>query len=154
MKTELKLYSSKYFAGLRDFYLPEEQLQFTALPSDMLEATNEKHPIVIACEEQPVGFFVLHSSSRVQEYTDNSDGMLLTAFSINYPEQGKGYASDGLKQLRLLTLNQFPSCNEIVLAVNKRNIPAQKLYIKSGFQDTGRRKMGSIGEQLIMSKNV
>ena len=46
---------------------------------------------------------------------------------------------------------EFPNCNEIVLAVNHKNIAAQKLYLKVGFRDTGIRKMGKIGEQYIMN---
>ena len=48
-------------------------------------------------------------------------------------------------------LDEFPDCNEIVLAVNHKNIAAQKLYLKVGLQDTGIRKMGVIGEQYIMN---
>lgn len=44
---------------------------------------------------------------------------------------------------------EFHRCREVVLAVNRRNIAAQKLYEKAGFQDTGRKKMGKIGEQYI-----
>jgi hypothetical protein len=47
--------------------------------------------------------------------------------------------------------SEYPTCNEIVLAVNHKNIPAQKLYSKVGYKDTGRRKMGPIGEQFIMN---
>ena len=40
--------------------------------------------------------------------------------------------------------------NEVVLAVNEKNIPAQNLYEKVGFQDKGFRRMGPIGQQIIM----
>ncbi len=44
----------------------------------------------------------------------------------------------------------FPIKNEVVLAVNEKNIPAQNLYEKVGFQNKGFRKMGPIGQQIIM----
>lgn len=44
----------------------------------------------------------------------------------------------------------YPIKNEVILAVNEKNIPAQKLYEKVGFQDKGYRRMGSIGQQLIL----
>ena len=44
----------------------------------------------------------------------------------------------------------FPIKNEVVLAVNERNIPAQNLYAKVGFEDKGFRRMGPIGQQIIM----
>jgi RimJ/RimL family protein N-acetyltransferase len=103
---------------------------------------------------EPVGFFVLHSSDRVKEYTDSPGAMLLTTFSMNHVQQGKGYAFQGMNQLKPFLNQHFPKCNEVVLAVNKRNIPAQKLYQKVGFTDTGRRKIGRIGEQLILSLKV
>jgi RimJ/RimL family protein N-acetyltransferase len=151
---ELQLYKTEYFDSINRFSLPEDQLLFTALPNQMAEITHKKHPVVILCGMEPVGFFVLHSSDRVKEYTDNPDAMLLTAFSVNHVQQGKGYAFRGMNQLKQFLNQHFPKCNEVVLAVNKRNIPAQKLYQKVGFTDTGRRKIGKIGEQLILSLKV
>lgn len=49
---------------------------------------------------------------------------------------------------------EFPESDEIVLAVNHKNIPAQKLYKKVGFEDTGRRKVGEMGEQFIYNLEV
>ena len=48
----------------------------------------------------------------------------------------------------------FPIKNEVVLAVNERNIPAQDLYAKVGFQDKGFRRMGPIGQQIIMHLSI
>lgn len=48
----------------------------------------------------------------------------------------------------------FPECDEIILAVNHKNIPAQKLYHNVGFADTGKRKEGPKGEQFIMALQV
>lgn len=55
----------------------------------------------------------------------------------------------------MLLLEEFVKCyfpikNEVVLAVNERNIPAQNLYAKVGFEDKGFRRMGPIGQQIIM----
>lgn len=83
-----------------------------------------------------------------------SVAMLLTAFSIEYLHQGKGFAKKAMKDLKTFVMKEFSFCNEIVLAVNKRNVPAQNLYKKAGFTDTGRRKMGKIGEQLILSLSI
>jgi RimJ/RimL family protein N-acetyltransferase len=153
-EVELQLYTSEYLEFLKAFKLPKEQEQYTALPIEMLEKTHERHPIVIISKNVPVGFFVLHSSARVKEYTDNHHAMLLTALSINHIQQGNGYAKKGMELLKSFVNQEFPGCNEIVLAVNKRNIPAQKLYEKVCYKDTGRRKMGEIGEQLILSLSV
>jgi RimJ/RimL family protein N-acetyltransferase len=154
MLLELFFYQSEHFDRLKAFHLPPEQVQFTAIPIDMLETSHERHPIVIIHDHVPVGFFVLHSSARVQEYSDNPYAMLLTAFSIDHDQQGKGFAKAGLEQLTGFVQKEFPACNEVVLAVNQRNVPAQKLYEKVGFTDTGLRKMGKIGEQKVYSLQV
>ena len=150
-EVELQMLNSEHLDTLSKFSLPIEQERFTALPKDMLEVTEERQPIVILHHSTPVGFFVLNSGDRVLEYTDNPNALLLTAFSIDQNHQGKGYAKGGLQQINTLVKNCFPQCNEIVLAVNHKNISAQKVYGKVGYQDTGKRKIGKLGEQYIMS---
>ncbi|WP_456276555.1 GNAT family N-acetyltransferase [Bacillus sp. AK128] len=147
-------FSNIYTEALNSFELPEEQSQFTALPSEITEVKEGQYRIVILSEDQPVGFFVLHSTERVKEYTDNPKAMLLTALSINHINQGKGYAKKGMIILSDFVKSKFPTCNEIILAVNHKNIPAQQLYLKVGFVDTGRRKIGPIGEQIIMNLSL
>ncbi|MBT2606002.1 GNAT family N-acetyltransferase [Bacillus sp. ISL-53] len=151
---ELKHFSNEYLDVLNSFELPEEQVQFTALPNKILEATEGQHRIVILSENEPVGFFLLHSTERVKEYSDNPKAMLLTALSVNHAKQGKGYAKQGMLLLSDFVKSEFPNCDEIVLVVNHKNLPAQQLYLKVGFQDTGKRKIGPIGEQFIMNLSV
>lgn len=147
---ELQFYKLEYIEALQSYQLPEEQEQYTALPIHRLDTSGDQHPIVITADNKPVGFFVLHEHAHIHEYTTNPHALLLTAFSIDYPEQGQGYAAVGLELLKRFVPQHFPGCNEIVLAVNHKNIPAQKLYMKVGFVDTGRRHQGVIGEQYIL----
>ncbi len=147
----LDLFQLKYKESLLSFELPNDQVKFTALPSHVLEVQEGQFPIVIVEDDVPVGFFILHSTSRVKEYSNNPNAMLLTAFSIDYSKQGRGYAKQGLLLLSKYIQKQFPSCDEIVLGVNHQNVPAQNLYIRVGFQDTGRRVIGSLGEQFVMT---
>ena len=148
---KLEHFSEKYLDGLKSFELPEEQVKFTALPSKYLDVTEGQYRIVIVNQNEPVGFFILHSTERVMKYSDNPNAMLLTSFSVNQTKQGNGYAKQAMYLLSDFVNSEFPNCNEIVLAVNHKNIPAQKLYSKVGYKDTGRRKIGPIGEQFIMS---
>ncbi|GIN13549.1 N-acetyltransferase [Shouchella clausii] len=151
---ELKHFSYQYIDTLSTFELPKEQAQFTSLPNDYKEVAEGQYRIVILHKTEPVGFFLMHSTDRVKEYSDNPQAMLLTALSINEAKQGKGYAKQAMLLLKEFVTMEFPKCNEIVLAVNHKNIAAQQLYVKTGFQDTGKRKIGPIGEQLIMSLKV
>nr|WP_131925413.1 GNAT family N-acetyltransferase [Hazenella coriacea] len=149
----LELYHPKYDEILNQFSLPEEQVTFTALPKEMLkeiEKNQNETSIVITADSVPVGFFVLHAGDRVKEYTDHPHSLLLIAFSIDYYQQGKGYAKKGLSLLHDFVSKHFPTTDEIVLAVNMKNIAARQLYEKIGFQDRGGRKMGPKGEQLIL----
>ncbi|RDW17218.1 GNAT family N-acetyltransferase [Oceanobacillus chungangensis] len=148
---ELKHFSIEHKELLSNFQLPEEQVQFTSLPINYKKVIEGQHRIVILHDTEPVGFFLLHATERVREYSDNQKAMLLTSLSINYSKQGKGYAKLAMNRLKKFVSDEFPDCNEIVLAVNHKNIAAQKLYYKVGFQDTSKRKIGPIGEQLIMN---
>ncbi|WP_050613425.1 GNAT family N-acetyltransferase [Bacillus testis] len=148
---ELVYFSDEYSDILDSFELPKEQVQFTSLPGNYKEVTEGQYRIVILNDREPVGFFLLHATDRVKDYSDNPQAMLLTALSINQVKQGKGYAKQAMLLLRKFVADEFPDCNEIVLAVNHKNIAAQKLYLKVGFQDTGIRKVGIIGEQYIMN---
>ncbi|WP_413375615.1 GNAT family N-acetyltransferase [Alkalihalobacillus sp. 1P02AB] len=148
---QLKHFSNEDLEVLKTFKLPEEQGQFTSLPIHFQEVIEGQHRIVIVDDAEPVGFFLLHVTERVKDYSDNRKAMLLTSLSINHLKQGKGYAKQAMTLVKEFVVSEFPHYNEIVLAVNHKNTAAQKLYIKVGFQDTGRRKMGPIGEQFIMS---
>ncbi|WP_311316469.1 hypothetical protein [Peribacillus simplex] len=99
-EVDLRRYKPEYLPWLKAFELPKEQEKFTALPTKMLEITKERHPIVILHNNEPVGFFVLHSSDRVKEYTNNRKAMLLTALSINHSKQGRGFANKGMRKIQ------------------------------------------------------
>ncbi len=148
---ELRHYSNKHTDILNSFTLPKEQAKFTSLPINYQEVIEGQYRIIILVDEIPVGFFILHSTDRVRDYSDNRQAMLLTAFSINQANQGKGYAKQAMLLLRQFIAEEFPSCDEIVLAVNHKNVAAQQLYLKVGFQDTGKRIIGPVGEQFVMS---
>lgn len=51
---ELKMFSDEHLEVLHSFELPEEQEQFTALPSEMLEVAEGQHRIVIVSDHEPV----------------------------------------------------------------------------------------------------
>ena len=151
---ELVHFSEDYVDVLHDFDLPEEQSQFTALPKEISIEMVGQYPIVILSDNVPVGFFVLHATERVKEYSSNPNAMLLTAFSIDHKQQGKGYAKKGMLALSNFIKREFKECDEVVLVVNHKNIPAQNLYLKVGFVDHGERKMGPIGEQIVMNLHI
>ncbi|UNP78845.1 GNAT family N-acetyltransferase [Bacillus nitratireducens] len=151
---QLVPYEEQYKEIIQSFTLPSEQVQFTANPGELLEkAKNDRTKNVVVILDYsgvPVGVFALQTGDRVQEFTENKDAILLTSFSVNHNKQRKGYAEKSLALLQDFVKNYYPIINEVILAVNEKNIPAQKLYKKVGFQDKGFRRMGPIGQQIIM----
>lgn len=147
-------YEPRFYEQLTTFTLPKEQAQFTSHPTGHLIASEGKFPVVIVAKHRAVGFFVVHKSEQVNVYSENKSAMLLTSYSINYSEQGKGFAKASLVLLPTFIQEQFPQCNEIVLAVNFRNEVAQQLYRDCGFVDTGKRIGGKIGQQLVMRLQI
>lgn len=106
----------------------------------MKKAKNDRTKNVIVILDYngvPVGLFALQTGDRVQEFTENENALLLTSFSINHNRQRKGYAKKSLALLQEFVQRYFPIKNEVVLAVNEKNIPAQNLYEKVGFKIKG-----------------
>ncbi|MFF2017518.1 GNAT family N-acetyltransferase [Paenibacillus sp. NPDC058177] len=150
----LALYQDQYKEALFRFYLPEEQEQFTGMPADTLEEAivDENRTAVVILEgERPVGFFILHVGKGISNFYPNHSGvMLLRAFLVDYAHQGKGYAKSALLLLPNFIRLHFPSIRAIVLAVNERNLPADRLYTQAGFVDHGMRRTGEKGLQRIL----
>jgi RimJ/RimL family protein N-acetyltransferase len=152
---KLQLYSEKYKEDVDAFSLEEEQHQFTALPAEALQIIDKnRFPIVMIADEKAVGFFVLHQGEAIQDYTSNPDALLLRAFSVNQFHQGKGYAKKAMKLLPDFIKQNFMEVDEIVLAVNERNIAARSLYLNSGFEDQGKKLMGRKGWQSILTYSL
>ncbi|WP_419883312.1 GNAT family N-acetyltransferase [Peribacillus sp. B-H-3] len=153
----LRFYNERYRSEIESFYLDGEQHQFTALPAEALqicETDHERYPVMVMDGCTPAGFFVLHEKEGVKQYSKNQDSILLRAYSINTPHQGKGIAKTSIKLLPSFVKENFPDKNEIVLAVNHSNHAAQHVYKACGFEDRGNRVMGKKGEQFIMHMDL
>lgn len=150
---QLSFYQPSHEAILATFQLPKEQIQYTQLPSEAIELCNHdknRHGIVILFENKPIGFFGLRHGESALPYVDYPNALLLHSFLIDFKQQGKGFAKKALKLLPDFVKKHFPMMNEIVLAVNEKNTVAKHLYLATNFQDRGRRRMGPIGQQLIL----
>ncbi|GEN46155.1 GNAT family N-acetyltransferase [Alkalibacillus haloalkaliphilus] len=151
MMINLEHYSEEHLQALNEINLPEDQAKFTTLPHQLTEVSEGQHRVVIVAKDRPIGFFLLNNTERVKTFTDNPNALLLSSLSIDEKEQEKGYAKQAMLLIKDFVHNEFPNCNEIVLAVNHQNIAAQKLYFNVGYYDTGRRVDGPVGEQWVMS---
>lgn len=104
--------------------------------------------------DTPVGFFALEEGEKVYKYSNNPMARVLTSFSIDSGSQGKGLAKRGLKLLPSFVKEVLPNINEVVLGVNKRNIAAINLYLKTGFVDKNQVYDGPKGPQHILHLNI
>jgi RimJ/RimL family protein N-acetyltransferase len=156
-KVSLEFYKEKYKPNFQNYFLPEEQLNYTSMPLEAVAKSQieaERFPIVILQNLVPAGFFVLHGWEGVKEYSENKDAILVRAYSINTPHQGKGMAKESLRLLPSFVRKHFPDKNEIILAVNQSNIIAQNVYKKGGFIDKGVRVKGRKGQLFIFHMDL
>ncbi len=147
----LVFYENKYDEELEKFELESTQEQFTAYPKEILETLSdlERHYILIVQEERVVGYFVLHENKGPLEIGSHDKALLIRALAISKNEQGRGYALSAMKLLPDFSKKYFSGIEELVLIVNHANIPAQNLYKKAGFTDTGIRRNGKHGLQFV-----
>ncbi|MGG1685086.1 GNAT family N-acetyltransferase [Pseudalkalibacillus sp. NRS-1564] len=146
-----------HISALKSFTLDERQLAFTSMPVPAYEKCQIDHdrfPVVIMEKDQPVGFFVLDRGDDTFSYSDNTKAVLLRAYSINRPEQGRGIAKASLQLLEQFVKRHFPNCHEIVLGVNEDNEAAKKIYLGAGFIHTNKKKNGRSGPQAILKYPV
>ncbi|CAM5221421.1 hypothetical protein UACE39S_03385 [Ureibacillus acetophenoni] len=151
---QLYTYDDRFKNEVEAYELSEEQLRYTGHPKDCIKLSEEdsnRYSILAMEEDELVTFFVLHKNEGVKPYSTNNNSILLRAFSTDFRFQGRGYAKKALTLLPEFVKENFSETNEIVLAVNLQNEPAQRLYKKCGFVDEGVRKMGKKGELIIMS---
>ncbi|WP_271853442.1 GNAT family N-acetyltransferase [Planococcus maritimus] len=155
-KSEVSLHSYTQKTNV-SYDLPMDQQEFTMMPQDLIkrdEGNPEKHLVVIRARGEVAGFFELDESEDRKRYSDNPKALLLRGYSVNPKFQGRGIATGSLEALPAFLQHEFAAFDEIVLGVNARNLAAQKLYQKAGFEDTGRRVMGKKGEQFAMCLKV
>jgi RimJ/RimL family protein N-acetyltransferase len=124
------------------------------LPNKALDwSTQDKncHPVVILFKGEPVGFFVLHNSKETQHFTHNTNAIFLRSFFIDKKHQGKGLARSAMNSLPSFLHHHLPQVVEIILTVHEKNLPAKRLYEKSGFLYNGKSKPGRNGIELAMN---
>lgn len=157
--TTLSFYKSEDFEDLTSYALEGLQSQFTAMPKATLEIikeknTGDKFPVSILYQNKAVGFFVLDFGADKFELTENQNSILLRSLSINPEYQGKGIGKTAMTILSDFVKENFPECDEVVLAVNFNNKSAYDLYLKCGFKDEGKTREFRNGYQHLLSKQI
>lgn len=159
--TELKFYQPEDLSEL-DYVLDDIQSQYTAAAKQSLEKIEERnqrgdffaYPVTIFYQEKIAGFFVLDFGEDKFDLTENADSVLLRSLSINPDFQGKGIGKSAMTEADHFIRKHFTDCNEIVLAVNEKNIHAFQLYNETGYEFEGKTREGRSGTQLLMFKKL
>lgn len=156
---QLKFYNESHLETLISYTLSEEQTKFTALPFQAFERLKERtdnhaKPITIMLDNEPIGFFVLDYGEDKLEMTDNENSLLVRSFSINPKHQGKGYGKIAMNLVDRFIKENFPTIDELVLAVNFKNKAAYDLYLKVGYIDNGSQREWYNGSQYLLKKKL
>ncbi|MBP2898883.1 GNAT family N-acetyltransferase [Escherichia coli] len=152
-KCRFDFYNPKWEAKIRGFELKETQKNFVFAPSkalDFFKLDGTCFAVIIFAEEEPIGFFVLDRRTALKDNIKNKQSIILRSFSIDRHYQGCGYAGAAMKILPGFVHNHFLEVEEILLTVHEKNVPAKKLYEKSGFVYNGEFKMGPNGIEQVM----
>ena len=137
---ELMKYRDEYKEDVVNYFLTDEMTYFTGTPQENIALSQKKL----------VTFFVLDAGPQKADYTDENDALLLRSFSTDARFLRRGYAKEALRLLPDFVKTHFPAMKQIVLAVNKKNSAAKKLYYSVGFVDSGEEKMGPKGPQHLL----
>ena len=134
-QVELIFYDKKYFEVLNKIRLSEEQSRFTQSPGEAIDTLSDpnRRLILILCDDVCVGYFILHKNDGPAKFGFDNHALLIRSLAVNPSEQGKGLAFKGMSALPKFVETHFEEINKLVLVVNNKNKPAQKLYKKLGF---------------------
>ena len=154
----LQFYYSEDFAELA-YDLDENQSMFTSSVENALHRIKERNdgkafPITIFLDDKKVGFFVLDFGNDKFPLSENQKCVLLRSLSINPDFQGKGIGKASMLKIEAFVRENFPDCNEVVLAVNEKNTLAFELYLKTGYLYEGKIIEGRVGPQFVMFKKL
>lgn len=154
----LELFRQEDFSAL-NYALDENQQQYTSTVEQALNRISERNDskafsVTVFEDDEPAGFFVLDFGEDKFELTDNTQSALLRSLSINPALQGRGIGKEAMQIVDEFVKKTFPDCNEIVLAVNQKNIPAYHIYLKTGYLYDGKSRMGRSGPQYLMYKKL
>ena len=131
----------------------------TDTPQNIVEKSKkdqDRFPIVILDDDgcQLIGCFCLHINRGPKEYGyEQKDAALIRGFSIDDNFKNQGYGSKALSDVfEFIDSTLKMDINHVILAVNERNIVAQKAYQNSGFWVVKRGIKGKKGKLLLMEK--
>lgn len=157
----LAFYNYSHLSALH-YQLDEVQGRFTTTADLALSRISHRNiqgdfsarSVTVLYNGRAVGFFVLDFGKDKLDFTEDDDSVLLRSLSVNPEFQGRGIGREAMELLPLFVKKFYPGTAQIVLAVNKDNHSAFRLYQKCGYIFEGKTRPGISGTQLLMYRNI
>ena len=138
--------------ALRAVTVAPEQVIFSSQPAafiDLPEPLIDLH--VIFYGDTVAGMFRIDRGFYNDHAFADPDRPGLRTFLVDQSLQGRGIATDTAMQLKPYLRQHYPQANGIFLTVNLRNPRARDVYLRGGFNDTGKQYLdGGAGPQHIL----
>jgi len=148
---KLTFYTEQYLEDLGKIHLTDEDQRFTQTSDEVLETLCDpnRRMVLILNEGACVGYFILHEKEGASDIGFDDKALLIRSLAISPLEQGKGLAFKAMDMLSNFVKTHYAEVDKMVLIVNTKNAPAQKLYQKVGFAEHGSKTHEKHGVQLI-----
>jgi RimJ/RimL family protein N-acetyltransferase len=118
-----------------------EQRQFVGDMADMLadaEVSANSEPMAILRGDTVVGYYrVERKASAVTGRTDEVPSLGLRSFLVDTAHQGHGIGTAAIEALCADLGRRHPDRRRLVLTVNLINTAARRVYLRTGFEDSG-----------------
>jgi RimJ/RimL family protein N-acetyltransferase len=133
--------------------LPEQE-PFSGAARDTLPAA-ELAPgrvgVVALADGVPFGFLMLDVGPEVRVYAPGDGVVGVRGVYVDAASQGRGLGTEMLRALPPFARERYPGATRLALTVNTSNPRAIRVYLRSGFIDTGRFYYGGrLGPQHVL----
>lgn len=153
----LHLYSDELFSIQIDMYVLGKTL-YTDTPQNIVQhSVSDKDKFAVAISDDDgklIGFFCLHLGDGPETYGyTGRKYALVRGMSIDERYRGKGYGVRCFDQIFEFINGEISTeVTSVVLAVNEKNVSAQKAYEKAYFIRREGLVEGKLGKLVIMEK--
>ncbi len=133
--------------------LPEQE-PFSGAARDTLpaaELTPGRVGVVALADGVPFGFLMLDVGPEVRVYAPGDGIVGVRGVYVDAASQGRGLGTEMLLALPPFARERYPDATHLALTVNTSNPRAIRVYLRSGFTDTGRLYYGGrLGPQHVL----
>ncbi|MDU0968097.1 MAG: GNAT family N-acetyltransferase [Actinomycetaceae bacterium] len=127
-------------------------------PPDVVLARVAANPLMrmvaIEVDGQVSGYFALETGPAVAEVSNGAADVFLRTLAIGRQLRRRGLARAAFVALPAFLAHEYPAAKRVYLLVSEKNWPAHRLYLASGFIETGFVKQGPWGCQRVLARRL